>query len=252
MARIEGLYRYPVKGLSPERLARVTLAAGEPIPFDRAYAIENGSRDFSPEAPQYFPKVKYLMLMRDERLATLETAFEEDSQTLIVRRAGKQVAKGKLDTPLGRQIIEQFLAAYMKDNLRGAPCIVSAPGFSFSDVPAKVLSILNLASVADLKRVVGREVEPERFRANIWLSGLPAWAEKHWEPGSELRVGSTRLMVDQGIVRCAATNVNPTTAERDLNLPHTLERAFGGNLMGVYVRVAAGGAIAEGDAMTVP
>ncbi|MEE8099166.1 MAG: MOSC N-terminal beta barrel domain-containing protein, partial [Hyphomicrobium sp.] len=43
---IRGVYRYPVKGLSPEPLERVELKAGETVPFDRAYAIENGPGRF--------------------------------------------------------------------------------------------------------------------------------------------------------------------------------------------------------------
>ena len=65
------LYRYPVKGLSPERLDRVEVTSGETLPFDRAYAIENGPGRFDAAAPRHLPKVNFLMLMRDERLATL-------------------------------------------------------------------------------------------------------------------------------------------------------------------------------------
>ena len=48
--RVSALYRYPVKGLSPEPLARASLIAGDALPFDRAYAIENGSGRFDPAA----------------------------------------------------------------------------------------------------------------------------------------------------------------------------------------------------------
>ena len=56
-----GLYRYPVKGLSPEPLQTMPLRAGETAPFDRAYAIENGPGRFDPENPAYLPKVNFLM-----------------------------------------------------------------------------------------------------------------------------------------------------------------------------------------------
>ncbi|MGC2134294.1 MAG: MOSC N-terminal beta barrel domain-containing protein, partial [Xanthobacteraceae bacterium] len=42
MANIQSIYRYPVKGLTPEPLARAALAPGQTIPGDRLYAIENG------------------------------------------------------------------------------------------------------------------------------------------------------------------------------------------------------------------
>jgi uncharacterized protein len=37
-AEITGLYRYPVKGLSPEPLQAVPLAVGQTLPTDRRYA----------------------------------------------------------------------------------------------------------------------------------------------------------------------------------------------------------------------
>lgn len=246
MAEIAAIYRYPVKGLSAERLGRVTVAPDETLPCDRAYAIENGSRDFDPEAPKYYPKTKFLMLMRDERLATLSTRYDEATATLTIERNGRQLAKGKLDTVIGRQIIEQFLATYMKDSLRGPPRIVTAPGFSFSDVPMKVVSILNMASVTDLARVAGKPVDPIRFRANFHLEGLEPWEEKKWL-GRTMTIGGATFEVVKDIVRCPATNVNPSTAERDMNLPRTLEQAFGANLMGIYARVVTGGDVATGD-----
>ena len=90
------------------------------------------------------------------------------------------MARGQLSTPIGRQLIEQFIAAYMAKELRGAPKIVRAPGHSFSDVAAKCVHIVNLASVRELERVIGRPVDPLRFRANLYLEGLPPWAEFKW------------------------------------------------------------------------
>ncbi len=68
------------------------------------------------------------------------------------------MVKGDLSTKAGRALIEQFFAAYMKDGLRGPPRIVDAPGHSFSDVAAKCLHIINLASLRELERVDGTHV----------------------------------------------------------------------------------------------
>ena len=54
-ARIDAIYRYPVKGLSPQALARVTLSAGATLPADRLYAIENGPSGFDPLRPPISP-----------------------------------------------------------------------------------------------------------------------------------------------------------------------------------------------------
>ncbi len=247
--RLQSIYRYPVKGLTPERMDRVTLAAGATLPFDRAYAIENGPGRFDPDNPRHLPKIAFLMLMRDERLASLATQFDDASQTLTILRDGKQVARGALDTAIGRKMIEQFMAAYMKSELRGAPRVVSAAGHSFSDVASKCLHIVNLATVREVERVIGKPVDPLRFRANLYIDGLAPWAEFNWLNQS-IEIGDAQLRVFARTQRCEATNVDPVTAQRDLALPAVLSRTFGHTDLGIYAKVERGGDITAGAAVT--
>lgn len=249
-ATITALYRYPVKGLTPEALRRVDLEVGATFPLDRNWAIENGPGRFDPENPKWLAKTHFLMLMRDERLATLEAKLEDDATTLVIRRDGKQVARGNLATPIGRQLIEQFMAAYMKGSLRGAPKIVSAPGHSFSDMGAKCVHIINLASVRELSRRMGREIDPLRFRANIMLDGIPAWAELGWL-GKKATIGGVELSIFHRTKRCDATDVDPQTGARDTAIPAVLQRELGHSDFGVYGKVATAGAIAVGDAVSI-
>src|SRR5437763_15743434 len=94
-AIIHAIHRYPVKGLTPEPLPRTALAVRQTVPFDRMYAIENGPSGFDPAAPGYLPKQRFLMLMRNARLAALRTAFDEPSPTLIIRWATREAARGR-------------------------------------------------------------------------------------------------------------------------------------------------------------
>lgn len=247
---IASLYRYPVKGLSAEPLDAVALSADETFPGDRAWAIENGVGRFDPQKPRYLPKINFLMLMRDERLATLKTKYDADTGVLTILRADKQVARGDLRTIIGRNMIEQFLAAYMKDSLRGAPKIVSAPGHSFSDMAAKCVHIVNLASVRDLERVVGKAIDPLRFRANVYIDGLQPWAELQWLDSDIMVPGSSaRLSVFHRTQRCEAINVDPSTGARDMALTAELTRAKGHADLGIYARVSAPGRIQTGDVL---
>lgn len=246
-AILRSIYRYPVKGLSPEQMPRVHLAPGATLPADRAYAIENGPSGFDPAAPSYQPKIKFLMLMRDEKLAALRTRYDDNSRTLTIRHDGREVA-GDLGTAEGRAAIEAFFATYSADDLRGPPKVLVAPGHSFSDVAKKVVSIINLDSVAALEGVIGAPVDPLRFRGNLHVSGWPAWWELD-QVGRELTIGDTRLKVVKRIQRCAATNVDPTTAARDMNIPKTLMQTYGHSDCGVYAEVITGGEIAAGDTL---
>ena len=249
--QVASLYRYPVKGLSPEALQSVELRPGEMLPFDRAYAIENGAGRFDPNAPRHLPKITFLMLMRDERLATLRSAFDDATETLTISRDGKQVARGQLTTPLGRQLVEQFLGAYMKTELRGAPKIVSAPGHSFSDMAAKCIHIVNLATVREVERPVGRPIDPLRFRANLYLEGVEPWSEFTWL-NREIGIGPVRLAVFARTQRCEATNVDPATGARDMAIPAHLMRTWGHQDLGIYAKVMSGGEIAVGAPVTTP
>lgn len=248
-ATIASIYRYPVKGLSPEQLAHVALAPGQTLPGDRRYAIENGPSGFDPAQPKHFPKIKYLMLMRDERLAGLQTHYDDGSDVLTIRD-GDTTISGNLDTTDGRAAIEAYFAARFSAELRGPPRVLQADGFSFSDVAAKVVSIINLASVAAIETVIGQPVHPLRFRGNVHVTGWPAWHEFDLL-GQTLAIGSVRLKIVKRIVRCAATDVDPETAARDLHIPKTLMQNFGHADCGVYAEVITGGVIASGDKVVV-
>jgi uncharacterized protein YcbX len=247
MAKIAAIYRYPIKGLSPEPLTSVKLAMGETLPADRRYAIENGPSGFDPAAPAYFPKIKFLMLMKNERLARLKTHYDDASDTLVIREGGKEMARGDLGTPEGRAAIEAFLVTYCADELRGPPKVLRGNGHSFSDVARKVVSLINLASVAELEKATGVRIDPLRFRANLYVEGWPAWHEFDLLD-QDVTIGPfARARVVKRIVRCAATNVDPQTGVRDLEIPKTLMKTFGHQDLGIYLEVVTPGMIAAGN-----
>jgi uncharacterized protein YcbX len=249
-AIVSAIYRYPVKGLTPQALARTVLSVGATLPADRLYAVENGPSQFDPAAPAYLPKQNFLMLMRNERLAALRTDFDDTTHTLSVVANGREAARGDLRTAEGRGAIEEFLAVYCADELRGPPKVLHAPGHSFSDVASKVVSIINLASVAAVENAVGFPVHPLRFRGNLYVTGWPQWHEFDLL-GREIAIGPVaRVKIVRRIKRCAATNVDPDTGIRDLQIPATLLQTFDHADCGVYAEVVAAGPIANGDVMS--
>lgn len=247
---VTAIFRYPVKGLSADPLERIEVAAGETLPFDRAWAIENGLSRFDPENPRHLPKICFLMLMRDERLAALEARFDAESQRLTLLRGGRQVATGLLRERSGRQILEQFLSAFMAESLRGPPRIVAAPGHSFTDTAAKLVHLVNLRTVQTLERTIGRPVDPLRFRPNLVIDGPDAHAELDWI-GREIAIGSVRLKVTERTGRCAATNVDPSTGARDMDIPAIIQRKWGHTDVGVYAEILSPGPLSIGDAVSV-
>jgi uncharacterized protein YcbX len=247
IARIASLYRYPVKGLSPEPLETATLKAGAYFPGDRVFAVENGPSGFDAAAPAHEPKIKFLMLMRNERLAALRTRYDDASGVLSISGSDSEV-RGDLATAEGRLAIEAFFRRFMPRELRGPPKVLTAPdGFRFTDSRRGFVSIISLASVAALETVIGKPVNPLRFRGNLYVQGWPPLAELDWA-GREITVGANvRLKVLKRIERCAATDVDPDTGARDLSIPRTLMKAYGHTDCGIYCEVLAGGEISAGD-----
>jgi MOSC domain-containing protein len=249
-ARIDSIYRYPIKGLTPEALQHTALQPGQTLFADRRYAIENGPSGFDPAAPQWLSKPHFLMLMRDEWLAGLRTHFDDATNVLTIRHNGEVAAEGDLETAEGRAAIEHFFATTFEGQVKGPPKVLSGSGHSFSDVARKVVSIINLASVRAIENMVGATVHPLRFRANLYVEGWPAWSEFDLLDQT-LTIGETRLKVVKRIVRCAAVNVDPDTAERDLAIPPALQRRLGHGDCGIYAEVIDGGSIAVGDAIAI-
>lgn len=248
--KVLALYRYPVKGFSPEPLQRADIAAGGTMPFDRAFAIENGPSGFDPAAPAYFQKTRFLMLMRDERMAAFTTRFDETTNLLRIFRAGALQVEGSLATKHGRERVEAWIAENFSDELRGPPRILSAPGHSFSDMSAKVLHLVNLASVRALEAKLGRAIDPRRFRPNIVIDGAPSWRELAWID-AEFRLPQMTLAWKTSTSRCAAVNVDPTTAQRDMEIPKALQALHGHMDFGIYLTAKTGGTISVGDEIEV-
>jgi len=249
-ARVVSLYRYPVKGLSGELLKSVSLSPDAAFPADRAFAIENGPSGFDPAAPSWQPKIKFLCLMRNAKLAALETNYDDASGTLSVIKDGMPLVEASLKTEAGRGAIEYFFEEFMGREARGPVKVLEAPGHSFSDVAAKVAHIVNLDTVEDLGQTIGREIHPLRFRANIYLNGWKPWSEFELI-GKTIRVGGAELKITKRVVRCAATEVNPETAERDIDIPEAIWRKTGETDLGVYARVVTAGKISAGDKIEI-
>lgn len=247
---ITALYRYPVKGFSPEPLKSAEIPAGGTLPFDRAFAIENGPSKFDPAAPAHLPKIAFLVLMRNERLAGYQSRFDGGTGMLTVEKAGTVCISGSVNTQAGRTAIETWIADTFESELRGPPKIVAADGHSFSDRPAKVLHLVNLASIRDLEKRLGQPVDPLRFRPNIVIDNAEPFAEFDWVD-RRLRLPDITLSGESRTQRCAATNVDPATAARDMQIPRTLMGFYGHADFGIYLLAETGGALVVGDHLTI-
>ena len=241
-ARIAQICRFPVKGLNAEPLESIQLTPGAGLPEDRRFVLAYGLTTGA--------KRGFFQLTSEEKLAQLTIAYDSEAPRLTIQRQGRQVVTADPTDQTGKILLNQFFAGFLAGSPRGTPAFQEAAGDARAEALPDPISIINLASIRDFERVARTTVDPERFRGNIMIDGLPAWDEFTWL-GRELILGGARLKVTERTERCAATNVNPDTAERDMNIPLTLRKGFGHMDMGVYAEVTAGATIQVGDSVAL-
>ncbi len=248
--RIEHLYRFPVKGLTAEALEQAEVQSGGVIPWDRAFALAQGDSGFDPAAPGWLPKYHFMCLMKNGRIAALRSHFDERSGLLAIRAPdGSGVVEDAL-SPEGRERIAAYLTGFLGEEARGQPRFHYLPGHVFADQRTPVVSLINLASLRDYEAKVGARRHRRRFRANVWFNGATPWSELQWV-GRTIQLGGALLRVNKRITRCAATQVNPETAQRDADPVEELQRLYGHSDLGIHAEVIEGGRFALGDGVEV-
>jgi uncharacterized protein len=248
VGRIASLYRYPVKGFTPERVSSTQLTAGDYFPCDRLYAVENGPCGFDPAAAAFVPKTRFTVLAQIPKVALARTTYDERTGVLTVAAAQTEPFAGDLRTEEGKASFATWLSHFLdRADQRGPLKVLTAPPHRFTDSPQGFISVVNLDSVRDLEGKLGRPVDPLRFRANVYVDGWPAWSELDLVPNARVRLGTAATEVVKSIRRCVATHVSPQTAERDLEILNALREFYGHVYCGVYLKVTGSARVGEGD-----
>ena len=250
MPLITNIYRYPIKGLSAQALPGVAVEAGKPFPHDRVFALARPGMPIDVEEPKWAKKGLFVMLMLEEALARVQTHLDTDTLHFTLAEAGQRLLSVDLASEHGRAEVERFFHRLVP-TLAGSPRLVQARAGHFMDKPDNVLSLINLATVRSLEEQWGFKIDPLRFRANFYIDGARPWQEFDWI-GSDVRLGDAVFRVDRRNGRCGATNVDPASGRRDLDIPGMLRAAFGHKDLGVYMIVRKGGKVVVGDPVECP
>ena len=176
-AKLKGIYRYPVKGLSPESLDGARLEPGQTLPADRMYAIENGPCGFDPAAPDYLPKSQFLMLMRNERLARLDTRYDDATHTPDRSTAKAASWRAAICPPRkdGSRSRRSSAASCRTSCAGRRRCCKPTATASRTSPPRSSRSSTSLRCAA-IETVVGVPVHPLRFRGQPVCRGLAGLA----------------------------------------------------------------------------
>ncbi len=248
--RVENLYRYPVKSLSAEALEWIDLEPGQALPWDRAFALAQGDSGFDPAAPVFRHKSNFMCLLKNERIAGLRAGFDTHEGVLAIEAPDGSGVRASPLSAEGRARLGAFLTTFLGEEARGQPVFHHVPGHVFGDQREPAVSLLSLSSLHAFEGDVGAARDKMRFRANVYFSGSPPWAENDWIDRL-IEVGGATLRIVKRTRRCNATQVNPATTERDADPVRELIRAYGHADLGVHASVVEGGRIAVGDDLVV-
>lgn len=247
--RLAKIYRYPVKGFTPQRIEGGQLTAGAGLPFDRYCAFTCGNLPDQPAPGKWVPARTFLQLTFFPEVARFTACLDDDDNSIVITAPDGQTARATLDEPVGFAGVNALIQSRFEAGPHAIPELhVQAPGHGNWDFTDTAISIINLASVRELSEAAGADVDPLRFRGNLMLEELPAWAEFSMI-GRRYRVGGAEIEVMRPARRCAATTVNPATADTRLNVPAILRKQTGHIYCGVYARVVKTGPIGENDAL---
>ena len=231
IATVHSLVRYPVKSMRGEMLTSTDVTL-QGLPGDRRYAfVQAQSRSAFPWLTgRELPALLLYQPFHDEagpRPRLLITT--PDGATLPVE---SDELRHELEERSGRPL---FL---MRDH-RG--------NYDIAQV-----SLIGLATTAQIAAESGTPHRPERFRANLYLEtadGEP-FAEERWV-GRVLRVGdAARLAVTEPDERCAMITLDPQGGDARPEVLRSVARLHG-NRAGVYGVVLTGGTVRTGDGVYV-
>ena len=231
---VDSLWVYPVKGAMGVRVEEVDVVPGTGARHDRSVAIARGDQSVPPRT-RWRPRSAFKQVARDPDMTQVAVTVLGPGEVELRHRAHPGGPPVRSDQ--AREEQEAVLCAWFGEpGLR----LVHADAGALWDLADTELSLINLASIRALERLAGRELDTRRFRANVYLEGLPAFVELSWV-GLRVRLGGCEVEVTRPTARCRATSANPSTGERDIELPSELTRALGHPNLGVYARLVGPG-----------
>ena len=258
MCKIKNIVRYPIKGLSGENLKKIILKKNQVLSGDREFAFSRSHVMYDSNNPIYLRKTNFLALVREEKLAKLDTKFDPKTRELTINLDNKVVINEILLKEGNIKKVETFFQNYLNLGIDNKPKLVKGIKVeknnnlthSFSDIPDKAVSIINLDTINELEKKLGKKIAPSRFRANLLIDNGKAWEEFDWV-GKKISLGESVLEVFKKTQRCAATNVNPENAIRDINIPNEINTHYGHLDLGVYARVIKSGLVSISDKLYI-
>ncbi len=244
--RVAALWRHPIKGHGREALDRVTLSAGQTMPWDRRWAVAHELAEAEESA--WSACQNFSRGAKAPALMAITARCHEDGRRVTLSHPDRPDLT--FDPDHESRAFLEWVRPLMPENRAQSARVIRVEGRGMTDTDYPSISLLNLASNAAVGDAMAMDVSPLRWRGNVHIDGLGAWQEFDWV-GKTIRVGDARLAVREPILRCLATTANPDTGLRDADTLGTLKKAFSHQNFGVYAEVTQTGDVTIGDTVEV-
>lgn len=242
---ISAVWRYPIKGIGAEPLDAVEVTPNAPFPLDRAWAVLEAGGDTT---DGWRACRNFLRGAKGPSLMAITS--KADGETLILSHPERPDLSLDPSAPDAAPDLFEWLRPIYPDTRQPPQAIVKSPAEGMADAPFASVSVLNTSSLRAVSQKAGHNLDPRRFRGNIWVDGLAPF-EEYDLVGKTLSIGDVRLEVIEPIERCRATEANPATGKRDIPMLSVLEEGWGHTEFGVYAKVTQGGRISQGDVVQI-
>lgn len=245
---VSAITTYPLKGFAGQDERSIKVETDSLLPGDRRYALGSGTEQ-SQTAPlnEWLKKAHFLQMMKYEALAALSLSYQTDSTYLRLSENDIALYEGYLN----RQDDSQNLCHFIHDYLAlgdgvPRPRLFTLNEGGFTDTKRPFVAFGNQASITDFAARMGHEADARRYRLNVMMTAMPAFAELDLI-GHSARLGTAEFSFIEPVGRCAAIEVNPKTARREKHLVSELANAYGTADMGVFAQVTKAGQFEIGD-----
>lgn len=238
---VTALWRHPLKAHGREALDKVTLVAGQNMPFDRTWAVAHENARIKGDGWQKC--ANFTRGASTPALMAITATLDEETEALTL--CHPDLPPLTFNPDRDAQAFLDWVAPLMAQGRSQPEDILRLPNRGFTDSAFPSLSLNNLASHHAVELLAGGALQQDRWRGNIWFDGDTAWQEFDWI-GRDLAIGPVILHLEQRITRCKATTVNTQTGQRDVDTLAALN-ILGHQDFGVYATVVKGGEITVGD-----